>query len=188
MTTRTAASTASVPDDTAEVVAEAARTVDGVHALGRSVERASNAVRERVGLTRIVPGVTVELDRGGPARVAVSIVVDYPHKLREVSEAVREASRDALGGIGLGRVDIDVRVTDVWGPFDTEPAVEGEPARDGAPDRPEAAPAAETTRRKRRPPRRRPARKRTPSKRSAPMSPPIRRTPARHRPRRHARK
>lgn len=124
MTLQTSAPAASVPQDTAEVVAAAARTVAGVHALGRSVERASNAVRERVGLTRIVPGVKVELDRGGPARVAVSIVVDYPRKLREVSDAVREATRGALGGIGLDRADIDVRVTDVWGPFDTEPVAD----------------------------------------------------------------
>ncbi|MCM3615521.1 Asp23/Gls24 family envelope stress response protein [Microbacterium enclense] len=132
MTSQTPATATLIPDETAEAVAAAVAAVDGVHALGRSVERASNAVRERVGLTRIVPGVKVEADRGGSARVAVSIVVDYPHKLHEVSAAVREASKSALGVAGVEHVDVDVRVTDVWGPFDTEP-VAGDEASDGAP-------------------------------------------------------
>ncbi|KSU51942.1 Asp23/Gls24 family envelope stress response protein [Microbacterium enclense] len=132
MTSQTPATATLIPDETAEAVAAAVAAVDGVHALGRSVERASNAVRERVGLTRVVPGVKVEADRGGSARVAVSIVVDYPHKLHEVSAAVREASKSALGVAGVEHVDVDVRVTDVWGPFDTEP-VAGDEASDGAP-------------------------------------------------------
>lgn len=132
MTSQTPATATLIPDETAEAVAAAVAAVDGVHALGRSVERASNAVRERVGLTRIVPGVKVEADRGGSARVAVSIVVDYPHKLHEVSAAVREASKSALGVAGVEHVDVHVRVTDVWGPFDTEP-VAGDAASDGAP-------------------------------------------------------
>lgn len=128
----TPSSVTAAPDETdfAGAVAAAVAGVEGVHALGRSLERASNALRECVGLTSLAPGVKVERDRGGPPRVAVSVVVDYPHKLKEVADAVREAARGALVGIGLDHAEVVVRVTDVWGPFDTEPAKKIEPAEE----------------------------------------------------------
>lgn len=120
MTTPSSVTTAPDETDFAGAVAAAVADVDGVHALGRSLERASNALRERVGLTSLAPGVKVERDRGGPARVAVSVVVDYPHKLQEVADAVRKTARDALVTVGLKHAEVAVRVTDVWGPFDRE--------------------------------------------------------------------
>ncbi|KQR21698.1 Asp23/Gls24 family envelope stress response protein [Microbacterium sp. Leaf151] len=121
-----------VPVDLARAVADAVEHVEGVHALGSLVERASDAVRQRVGLAAGVAGVTVDRGRDGRVTSAVSIIVDYPHKLHEVTDAVRAAARHALDGLGSGRVDVDVdvTVTGVWGPFDTDPVAEAEEALD----------------------------------------------------------
>jgi uncharacterized alkaline shock family protein YloU len=121
-----------VPVDLARAVADAVAHVEGVHALGSLVERASDAVRQRVGLAAGVAGVTVDRGRDGRVTSAVSIIVDYPHKLHEVTDAVRAAARHALDGLGSGRVDVDVTVTGVWGPFDTDPVAEAEEALDDA--------------------------------------------------------
>jgi len=121
-----------VPVDLARAVADAVAHVEGVHALGSLVERASDAVRQRVGLAAGVAGVTVDRGRDGQVTSAVSIIVDYPHKLHEVTDAVRAAARHALDGLGSGRVDVDVTVTGVWGPFDTDPVAEAEQALDDA--------------------------------------------------------
>ncbi|WP_285138355.1 Asp23/Gls24 family envelope stress response protein [Microbacterium sp. lyk4-40-TSB-66] len=128
--------TATQPDpaDLARSVADAVARVEGVHALGTLVERASDSVRQRVGLAGGVAGVTVDRGRDGRVTSAVSIIVDYPHKLHDVTDAVRTATRDALGGLGSGRVDVDVTVTGVWGPFDTDPVVEAEESLDDAAD------------------------------------------------------
>lgn len=121
-----------VPADLARAVADAVAHVEGVHALGSLVERASDAVRQRVGIAAGVAGVTVDRGRDGRVTSAVSIIVDYPHKLREVTDAVRAAARHALDGLGSGRVDVDVTVTGVWGPFDTDPVAETERVLDDA--------------------------------------------------------
>ncbi|MEV7767642.1 Asp23/Gls24 family envelope stress response protein [Microbacterium sp. NPDC086615] len=117
-------------DAAAERAATAAATVDGVHALGSLLGRASDAVRERVGLASTVPGVKIDTDRADSVTATISLVVDYPHKLREVSGAVRSAVRTALEPLGRGRVDVDVIVTGVFGPFDRDVVVEAEEKAD----------------------------------------------------------
>ena len=76
-------------DAAAELAATAAGSVPGVHALGSLMGRASDAVRERVGLASTAPGVKIDTDRGDTVTATISLVVDYPLSLREVSDSVR---------------------------------------------------------------------------------------------------
>jgi uncharacterized alkaline shock family protein YloU len=117
-------------DEAAELAATAAGAVDGVHALGSLLGRASDAVRERVGLASRVPGVKIDTDRADSVTATVSLVVDYPYNLREVSGAVRSAVRTALEPLGRGRVDVDVIVAGVFGPFDRDVVTEAEEKAD----------------------------------------------------------
>lgn len=119
-------------DAAASLAATAAGSVPGVHALGSLVGRASDAVRERVGLASTAPGVKIDTDRADSVTATVSLVVDYPHKLREVSDAVRAAVRTALEPLGRGRIDVDVVVTGVFGPFDRDIVDEAEERADAA--------------------------------------------------------
>ncbi|MCJ1709011.1 Asp23/Gls24 family envelope stress response protein [Microbacterium sp. VKM Ac-2923] len=117
-------------DAAATLVATAAGSVPGVHALGSLLGRASDAVRERVGLSRTAPGVKIDTDRTGSVAATVSLVVDYPHKLHAVSDAVRTAVRSALEPLGRGEIDVNVVVTGVFGPFDRDVVDEAEEKAD----------------------------------------------------------
>ncbi|KTR02204.1 hypothetical protein NS330_16745, partial [Curtobacterium citreum] len=110
-------------------VTESARSVS-ILTPGTVLGRASDAVRERVGLASTVPGVKIDTDRAGSVTATISLVVDYPHNLREVSGAVRSAVRTALEPLGRGRVDVDVIVTGVFGPFDRDVVTEAEEKAD----------------------------------------------------------
>ncbi|MDQ1082428.1 MULTISPECIES: Asp23/Gls24 family envelope stress response protein [Microbacterium] len=114
----------------ASLAATAAASVPGVHALGSLIGRASDAVRERVGLASTAPGVKIDTDRADSVSATISLVVDYPHKLREVSEAVRTAVRSALEPLGRGTIDVNVIVTGVFGPFDRDVVDEAEEKAD----------------------------------------------------------
>lgn len=107
-------------ENAAVAIAEAAAGVDGVHGLGGVFMRAADAVRQRVLSTSSTAGVTVNQDRSGHVAVTVSIVVDYPHRIRDVAHAVREAVHAVAAEIGSDSVDVTVTVTDVFGPFDTD--------------------------------------------------------------------
>ncbi len=122
-------------DAAASLAATAAGSVPGVHALGSLLGRASDAVRERVGLASTAPGVKIDTDRADSVTATISLVVDYPHKLHEVSDAVRTAVRTALEPLGRGRIDVDVVVTGVFGPFDRDVVEEAEQKADAAEDR-----------------------------------------------------
>ncbi len=122
-------------DAAASLAATAAGSVPGVHALGSLLGRASDAVRERVGLASTAPGVKIDTDRADTVTATISLVVDYPHKLHEVSDAVRAAVRTALEPLGRGRIDVDVVVTGVFGPFDRDVVEEAEERADAAGDR-----------------------------------------------------
>lgn len=119
-------------DAAADLAANAAAAVPGVHALGSLLGRASDAVRERVGLASTAPGVKIDTDRADSVTATISLVVDYPHKLREVSEAVRTAVRSALEPLGRGSIDVNVVVTGVFGPFDRDVVAEAEEKADAA--------------------------------------------------------
>lgn len=122
-------------DAAASLAATAAGSVPGVHALGSLLGRASDAVRERVGLASTAPGVKIDTNRADSVTATISLVVDYPHKLHEVSDAVRTAVRTALEPLGRGRIDVDVVVTGVFGPFDRDVVDEAEQKADAAGDR-----------------------------------------------------
>lgn len=124
----------------AGTVATAATGVDGVHALGSLLQRTSDAVRARVGLTGAVPGVKIDDDRAAGLTATVSVVVDYPHPLREVADAIRTEVRAALTPVTARTVDVDVIVTGVFGPNDTEPDLEAVAGTDK--ETPDAAPEA----------------------------------------------
>jgi len=117
-------------DAAATLAATAAESVPGVHALGSLLGRASDAVRERVGLARTAPGVKIDTDRADSVTATISLVVDYPHKLHEVSDAVRTAVKAALEPLGRGTIDVDVVVTGVFGPFDRDVVNEAEEKAD----------------------------------------------------------
>ncbi|MCM3615378.1 Asp23/Gls24 family envelope stress response protein [Microbacterium enclense] len=122
-------------DAAATLAATAAGSVPGVHALGSLLGRASDAVRERVGLASTAPGVKIDTDRADSVTATVSLVVDYPHKLHEVSDAVRAAVRSALEPLGRGTIDVNVVVTGVFGPFDRDVVAEAEGRADAVGDR-----------------------------------------------------
>jgi len=117
-------------DTAAELAATAAGSVPGVHALGSLMGRASDAVRERVGLASTAPGVKIDNGRGDAVTATISLVVDYPHKLHEVSDNVRAAVKTALAQLGRGTIDVDVVVTGVFGPFDRDVVAEAEEKAD----------------------------------------------------------
>ncbi|MFF0911911.1 Asp23/Gls24 family envelope stress response protein [Microbacterium enclense] len=132
-------------EELAGTVATAASGVDGVHALGNLLQRSSDAVRARVGLAGAVPGVKIDDDRAAGLTATVSVVVDYPHPLREVADAIRTEVRAALTPVTARTVDVDVIVTGVFGPNDTEPDLEAVAGTDEeAPDAAPAAPAHDT--------------------------------------------
>lgn len=126
-------------DAAASLAATAAGSVPGVHALGSLAGRASDAVRERVGLASTAPGVKIDTDRADSVTATISLVVDYPHKLREVSDAVRTAVQSALEPLGRERIDVDVVVTGVFGPFDRDVVAEAEEKADAVAARASAA-------------------------------------------------
>lgn len=117
-------------DAAATLAATAAGSVPGVHALGSLIGRASDAVRERVGLASTAPGVKIDTDRVGSVTATISLVVDYPHKLREVAGDVRTAVVSALEPLGRGTIEVDVVVTGVFGPFDRDVVAEAEEKAD----------------------------------------------------------
>ncbi|WJS91057.1 Asp23/Gls24 family envelope stress response protein [Microbacterium testaceum] len=117
-------------DAAATLAATAAGSVPGVHALGSLIGRASDAVRERVGLASTAPGVKIDTDRAGSVTATISLVVDYPHKLRAVAGDVRTAVVSALEPLGRGTIEVDVVVTGVFGPFDRDVVAEAEEKAD----------------------------------------------------------
>ncbi len=105
----------------ARTAAETALGVPGVHHLGGLVARAADRVRSQLGRTAGAPGVQVD-DNDGTLDVTVSVVVSYPHPVREVAEEVRRQVAAAVSQLGAGQpTTVDVRVLDVHGPFDDEP-------------------------------------------------------------------
>lgn len=117
-------------DAAATLAATAAGSVPGVHALGSLIGRASDAVRERVGLASTAPGVKIDTDRADSVTATISLVVDYPHKLHDVADAVRAAVTSALEPLGRGTIEVDVVVTGVFGPFDRDVVADAEQKAD----------------------------------------------------------
>jgi uncharacterized alkaline shock family protein YloU len=99
-------------------VAETTMAVTGVHHLGGRASRALDRASRRVLGTSTIPGVTVSHD-DGLTTIDLDLVVEYPHTITTVIDAVRTQVVQAAGQLGSGLVEVNVEITDVHGPFDT---------------------------------------------------------------------
>jgi uncharacterized alkaline shock family protein YloU len=117
----------------AKVAAIAARSVEGVYALGTGSGRALGAVRDAVGGSSATQGVHVEVGETEVA-VDVTLVAVYGIPLTRIADAVRAAVYSAVESlVGLRVVEVNVDVNDVQIPG----------APEGRPDkaRPASSPA-----------------------------------------------
>ena len=97
----------------AKVAAIAARTVEGVYALGTGSGRALGAVRDAVGGSSATQGVHVEVGETEVA-VDVTLVAIYGIPLTRIADAVRAAVYSAVESlVGLRVVEVNVDVNDV---------------------------------------------------------------------------
>ncbi len=105
----------------AKVAAMAARSVDGVHALGTGAARSIGAIRDVVGASDLAQGVRVEV---GETQVAVDInmVAQYGKPLQQLANAVRAAVYAAVQDlVGLDVIEVNIEINDVHvGPVDAE--------------------------------------------------------------------
>ncbi|MDN3481345.1 Asp23/Gls24 family envelope stress response protein [Arthrobacter sp. APC 3897] len=97
----------------AKVAAIAARSVDGVYALGTGSGRALGAVRDAVGASSATQGVHVEVGETEVA-VDVTLVAVYGTPLTRIADNVRAAVYSAVESlVGLRVVEVNVDVNDV---------------------------------------------------------------------------
>lgn len=99
--------------------AETAAGVTGVHHLGGSAARALDAASRAIRGTSTGPGVTVSEESGGVV-IDIDLVVEYPAPVQDVVDRTREQVAHAARQIAPGAVRVNIRVTDVHGPFDDE--------------------------------------------------------------------
>ncbi|MFD2340245.1 Asp23/Gls24 family envelope stress response protein [Clavibacter tessellarius] len=104
--------------------AETAAGVTGVHHLGGSAARALDAASRAVRGTSTGPGVTVSEESGGVV-IDIDLVVEYPAPVQDVVDRTREQVAHAARQIAPGAVRVNIRVTDVHGPFDDEQSPAG---------------------------------------------------------------
>ncbi|MEC5184736.1 putative alkaline shock family protein YloU [Cryobacterium sp. MP_3.1] len=103
-----------------KVAGIAAREVPGVFALGGGGARALGAIRGAVGQDDMTQGVKVEVGET-QAAVDVTIVVEYPAPIQEVSDAVRSQVTTAITRlVGLEVVEVNILVTDVHLPTEDQ--------------------------------------------------------------------
>lgn len=105
----------------AKVAAIAARSVQGVYALGTGGPRALSALRDAVGGSDLGQGVRVEV---GQTQVAVDInlVAVYGEPLQELAARVRAAVYRAVEElVGLEVIEVNVEISDVHLPGLPEP-------------------------------------------------------------------
>ncbi|WP_043673133.1 Asp23/Gls24 family envelope stress response protein [Clavibacter michiganensis] len=116
--------------------AETAAGVTGVHHLGGSAARALDAASRAIRGTSTGPGVTVSEEAGGTV-IDIDLVVEYPTPVQDVVDETREQVDRAARQIASGAVRVNIRVTDVHGPFDDEQSPAGaalEKAKDAGSD------------------------------------------------------
>lgn len=97
----------------AKVAGIAAQDIPGVFALGGGAARALGTLREAVGQKDLTQGVNVEVGQTQVA-VDVTIVVEYPHPLQKVADAVRDAIYTAVEEVvGMEVTEVNVSITDI---------------------------------------------------------------------------
>jgi uncharacterized alkaline shock family protein YloU len=117
----------------AKVAAIAARSVQGVWALGSGTGRALSALRDAVAGSDLGQGVRVEM---GQTQVAVDInlVAVYGEPLQELAARVRAAVYRAVEElVGLEVIEVNVEINDVHLPGLAEARAAEKPAREPAP-------------------------------------------------------
>lgn len=112
--TSTSRGTTTVADGVvAKVAGIAAQDIPGVFALGGGAARALGSLREAVGQKDLTQGVSVEVGQTQVA-VDVTIVVEYPHPLQKVADAVRDAIYAAVEDVvGMEVTEVNVAITDI---------------------------------------------------------------------------
>ena len=105
--------------------------ITGVHKLGTAPARLAGALRGAIG-SGTVPGVRAGTTDDGLV-VDVSVVAEYPTNVSELADTIRTQIQHAVGQLDDEPVAIDVTVTDIHGPFDSD---------EDAADRVDAASAA----------------------------------------------
>ncbi|WP_316291481.1 Asp23/Gls24 family envelope stress response protein [Clavibacter michiganensis] len=116
--------------------AETAAGVTGVHHLGGAAARALDAASRAIRGTSTGPGVTVS-EEAGDTVIDIDLVVEYPTPVQDVVDETREQVARAARQIAAGSVRVNIRVTDVHGPFDDEQSPAGaalERAKDAGSD------------------------------------------------------
>ncbi len=116
--------------------AETAAGVTGVHHLGGTAARALDAASRAIRGTSTGPGVTVS-EEAGDTVIDIDLVVEYPTPVQDVVDETREQVARAARQIAAGSVRVNIRVTDVHGPFDDEQSPAGaalERAKDAGSD------------------------------------------------------
>ncbi|MHA7271346.1 Asp23/Gls24 family envelope stress response protein [Arthrobacter sp. HLT1-20] len=102
----------------AKVAGIAAQDIPGVFALGGGAARAMGSLREAVGQKDLTQGVSVEVGQTQVA-VDVTIVVEYPHPLQKVADAVRDAIYSAVEDVvGMEVTEVNVSIIDIHIPSD----------------------------------------------------------------------
>lgn len=101
----------------ATAAATSAERVPGVHCLGGAVARGLDRASRRVLGTSTRPGVTVATI-AGHTTVDIDLVVEYPHPVCDVLDAVRERVQRVAEPVAGTRVIVNVAATDIHGPFD----------------------------------------------------------------------
>ena len=97
----------------AKVAGIAAQDIPGVYALGGGAARALGSIREAVGQKDLTQGVSVEVGQTQVA-VDVTLVVEYPHPLQKVADAVRDAIYAAVEDVvGMEVTEVNVSITDI---------------------------------------------------------------------------
>ncbi len=124
--------------------AETAAGVTGVHHLGGTAARALDAASRAIRGTSTGPGVTVS-EEAGDTVIDIDLVVEYPTPVQDVVDETREQVARAARQIAAGSVRVNIRETDVHGPFDDEQSPAGaalERAKDAGSDALEKTKAA----------------------------------------------
>jgi uncharacterized alkaline shock family protein YloU len=92
--------------------------VSGVHALGSASQRLAGALRTAIG-TGSVPGVRAGTTDEGLV-VDIAVVAEYPTNVTTLADTVRTQVQHAVGQLDGEEVTVNVTVTDVHGPFDSD--------------------------------------------------------------------
>lgn len=100
-------------DVVATIAAEAAGSVQGVHAMASTL---TSNIKEMIGLKNGSRGVEVILSEDNQVTVTLNITISYGHKLQETAEDVQVAVMKAIAdmtGYGIKSVNVNVLNVDI---------------------------------------------------------------------------